>query len=178
VTALPSLGEIAVRRIAADRRPRLDDGLPPGPTSAPVLQLAGFLYRPLPFFTACRDRYGECFSLRLPGMPPIVQFSHPEAVKQVFAGSMDTMHAGKANEVLAPFLGRHSVLVLDGARHKSQRRLLMPPFRGERMRAYGQAMHDITAARIAGWRSNRNFRIQTETLAITLDFILLTVLGL
>ncbi len=178
MATFPSLSEIAARRIADDRGRRIDDGLPAGPTTPPLLQLVGFLFRPIPFLAACRERYGDSLTLRLPGVPPIVQLSDPEAVKQVFAASMDAMHAGKANDVLAPFLGRHSVLVLDGARHRAQRRLLMPPFRGERMRAYGRTMRDITAARIARWPMNRTFRMQTETQAITLDVILRTVFGM
>jgi len=178
VTALPSLTELAARRIVDDRGRSIDDGLPPGPTTPPVMQMAGFVFRPVPFLRACRDRYGNCLTLRLPGTPPIIQFSDPNAVKEVFAASMDAMHAGKANEVLAPFLGRNSILILDGTRHRDQRRLLMPPFRGERMRAYGKAMRDITAARITRWPLNRTFRMQTETQAITLDVILRTVFGM
>ncbi len=179
VTALPTLSEIAARRIADDggEHARVD-GLPPGPTANPWLQLAGFLFRPIPFLSACREQYGDHLTLRLPSTPPIVQFSDPSAVKQVFAASMDAMHAGQANQVLAPFLGRHSVLVLDGSRHRAQRRLLLPPFRGERMRAYGAAMRDITNARIARWPKGRTFRMQTETQAITLDVILRTVFGM
>jgi cytochrome P450 len=179
VTALPTLSELAARRIADDggEHERVD-GLPPGPTANSWLQLFGFLFRPIPFLEACREQYGDRLTLRLPATPPIVQFSDPSAVKEVFAASGDAMHAGKANEVLSAFLGRHSVLVLDGVRHRAQRRLLLPPFRGERMRAYGNAMRDITEARIARWRMGHTFRMQTETQAITLDVILRTVFGM
>ena len=178
MTALPRFTEYAARRIAKGRGNDRRDGLPPGPSAPPGLQMVGFLYRPIPFLRACRDRFGEPLTIRIPGIGAIVQFANPEAVKEVFRDSGDAMHAGKANEVLEPFLGRHSVLVLDGERHRGQRRLLIPPFRGDRMRAYGAAMGEITRARITHWPLDQTFRMQTETQAITLDVILRTVFGM
>ena len=156
--------------------------LPPGPLAPERAQLLSFLLTPGPFLRACRERYGKVVTIRVTGLPPIVQFSDPDAVREVFATGDDVMHAGEANAVLEPFLGAYSVLVLDGARHRSQRRLLLPPFRGERMRAYGEAMRDITASAIAKWPrapgGGARFVLQRETQAITLDVILRTVFGM
>ena len=56
--------------------------------------------------------------------------------KQVFRGSPEQLRAGEANALLGPVLGARSVLLLDGAEHLRHRRLMLPPFHGERMRAY------------------------------------------
>ena len=40
--------------------------------------------------------------------------------------------------MLGPVVGERSVLLLDGAEHLRQRKLLLPPFHGERMRAYAR----------------------------------------
>jgi cytochrome P450 len=127
---------------------------------------------------AVRAEHGKTATLHIPGIPPLVQFSDPAAVREVFATGDEELHAGEANEVLEPFLGSYSVLVLDGARHRSQRRLLLPPFRGDRMRAYGEAMRDITAQATAQWPRNERFPMQRETQAITLEVILRTVFGM
>ena len=66
----------------------------------------------------------------------------PELVKQVFRGSPNQLRAGEANAVLGPVVGERSVLLADGAAHMRQRKLLLPPFHGERMRAYEQTMRD------------------------------------
>ena len=50
------------------------------------------------------------------------------------------LHAGEGNANLSLILGDNSVLLLDGEAHLRQRRLLLPPFHGERMRAYGELM--------------------------------------
>ena len=46
--------------------------------------------------------------------------------KQVFTGDPRLLHAGEANVVLLPLLGRHSVLLLDEGAHMAQRKLLLP----------------------------------------------------
>ena len=43
-------------------------------------------------------------------------------------------------------LGRYSLPVFEGERHLCERRLLLPRFHGERMRAYGEAMQAVTRA--------------------------------
>ncbi|HXG22218.1 MAG TPA: cytochrome P450 [Methylomirabilota bacterium] len=152
-------------------------GLPPGPKLPAVLQLANWVYRPLPFMRACARRYGECFTLRLPNNPPIVFFSDPEAIKEIFTGDPEKMPAGESRAILRPLVGQHSLLLLDGARHRQQRRLMMPPFHGERMHAYGEVMRTITDHAIDHWPSGRPFPLQPEMQAITLEVILRTVFG-
>ncbi|TMA30672.1 MAG: cytochrome P450, partial [Deltaproteobacteria bacterium] len=80
--------------------------------------------------------------------------------------------------ILGPILGRKSVLVLDGARHRRERRLLMPPFHGERMHLYGLTMREITDRVIDRWTLGRPFPVHREMQAITLDIILRAVFGL
>jgi len=89
----------------------------------------------------------------------------------------DALHAGEANAQLGPLLGWHSLLLIDGAHHLEERRLLMPPFHGERMQAYAEVMRDITDRAIDAWPRGRVFRFHGEMQAITLDVILRTVFG-
>ncbi|MEM9074941.1 MAG: cytochrome P450 [Myxococcota bacterium] len=166
-----TLGRPLDAQVAQDR------ALPSGPTYPALAQLATFLYLPRFFLARSRAQFGTPLTIRLPGVNPIVMFDDPAAIKEVFRGSPEELHAGEANGVLRPFLGRHSVLVLDGDRHMQQRRILLPPFRGERMKAYGTAMRDITLARMREW-TERPMAMQRETQAITLGVILRTVFGL
>jgi cytochrome P450 family 135 len=101
----------------------------------------------------------------------------PDAVKQVFTGDPRVFHAGEGNQILAPVLGRNSILVLDEKPHMSQRRLLLPPFHGERMQAYGEAMAKIAAAEIESWPTGTPYELRPRMQAITLDIILRTVFG-
>lgn len=173
-----SMVDAFARRVAHAAPGGRGDALPSGPSAPAAVQMLSFLLTPQAFLRAVRDEHGKTATLRIPGIPPLVQFSDPAAVREVFATGDDAMHAGEANSVLEPFLGSYSVLVLDGARHRSQRRLLLPPFRGDRMRAYGEAMRDITASAVRAWPRNERFPMQRESQAITLEVILRTVFGM
>ena len=103
--------------------------------------------------------------------------SDPEAVKQVFTGDPRVFHAGEGNQILEPVLGRNSVLVLDEKAHIGQRRLLLPPFHGERMQGYRQTMAEIAAREIESWPTGSPYALRPRMQAITLDIILSTVFG-
>jgi cytochrome P450 len=125
----------------------------------------------------CRERYGSMFTLRIVHEGTWVMVSDPEAVKQVFTGDPRVFHAGEGNRILEPALGPNSVLVLDERPHITQRRLLLPPFHGERMQGYRRTMAEIAAAEIATWPTGVAYGLRPRMQAITLDIILSTVFG-
>lgn len=153
-------------------------GLPSGPALPQVVQVLNWLYRPIPWMHALAERYGDYFTLRAPGHAPMVFVSDPEAVQQVFAASADELHAGEGNAVLLPLVGANSLLLLDGSRHRRERKLLMPPFHGERMQAYAEVMREVTEQVVSSWRLRRQITLLEEVQRITLDVILRAVFGL
>jgi cytochrome P450 len=126
---------------------------------------------------ACQDRYGDMFTIRVAYEGTWVMLADPEAIKQVFTGDPRVFHAGEGNEILAPLLGRNSLLVLDEKRHMSQRKLLLPPFHGERMQGYAQTMGEIAEREIDSWPSGTPYKLRPRMQALTLDIILRTVFG-
>jgi cytochrome P450/predicted unusual protein kinase regulating ubiquinone biosynthesis (AarF/ABC1/UbiB family) len=162
----------------AEGDPGSADGLPPGPTSPPLLQAMRWVQWPVPFLEECERRFGESFTLRFPAAPPIVLFTNPEAIKAIFTGNEDDLRAGEANYRLEPLLGRRSLLILDGQQHLRERRMLQPPFHGDRMLAYGTVMRDIAARSVERWPLRRPFPLHSEMQGVTLDVILRTVFGL
>jgi cytochrome P450 len=78
---------------------------------------------------------------------------------------------------MEPFVGRHSLLLMDGDRHLRERRLLMPPFHQSRMHAHGATIRDIAGRAMDGWRTDRSFEVEPAARAITLDIILSTLFG-
>ena len=112
--------------------------LPPGPSTPRALQTLRWIARPTAMLEDCHRRYGDMFTMRLAQEGDWVFLAHPDAVKQVFTGDPRLLHAGEANVILLPVLGSNSVLLLDEAAHMSQRKLLLPPFHGERMRSYAE----------------------------------------
>ena len=127
---------------------------------------------------ACAEVYGDAFTLRLIGAPPMAFFSDPAAIKQVFTGDPERLRAGEAQKaVFKPLVGPNSILLLDGVRHKHERKLLMPPFHGERIRLYGDIMCEIADRSIDAWPVGKSFSIHSCLQEITLDIILRVVFG-
>jgi cytochrome P450 len=141
------------------------------------VQLVHFTRRPLAWLEDCGRRFGDPFTARLPGYAPFVFVAAPGLIKEVFTGDDEVLHAGKANQILEPLVGKHSVLLLDGAAHLRERRLLSPPLRGERMHAYAGLIADITAAEVARMPRDRTFGLHDHMQAITLEVILRAVFG-
>ena len=159
-------------------RPAASTGLPPGPSLPVPLQTLRWLRRPLPFVLRCRERYGDVFTVRIaPTEGPWVMLADPDAVKEVFTGPPDALLAGEGNEILAPVLGARSVLVLDGREHLAQRKLLLPPFHGERMQRYGDLMGSIAEREVASWPRGTPFALQPRMQALTLEVIIRAVFG-
>ena len=154
------------------------DVLPPGPRLPVALQTAAWIVRPWGFMERCAARYGDTFTTKLAGEGTLVMVSHPDAVKEVFTGPAEVLHAGEANRSLLPVIGANSVLLLDDDAHREQRRLLMPPFRGNHLESYTHAMTAVAAAEIARWPRGEPVRLHPRMQALTLEVILRLVFGL
>lgn len=151
--------------------------MPPGPPLPRVLQTLGFLLVNARFLDACRRRYGDVVTFRTLFDPGFVILFDPDAVKQVFRGPPDRLRAGEANAVLGPVVGANSVLLLDGEEHLRQRRLMLPPFHGERMEAYETVMREAADRQIDAWPLGEPFRLLPSMQSLTLDVIMQAVFG-
>src|SRR5436190_15532778 len=151
--------------------------LPPAPPLPRFAQMAGFAFAGDRFLDWCHRRYGPAVSLRTYFDDGFVMVFDPELVKQVFQGSPDQLHAGEANVMLGPLLGRRSVLLMDGNEHLRHRRLLLPPFHGERMRTWTDVVRESADAQIAAWPLGREFTLLEAMQALTLRVIVHAVFG-
>src|SRR3954454_961559 len=133
--------------------------LPPGPRYGRALTTIGWFSRTTALMRRCRARYGDTFTLDIAHEGPWVMVSHPEAIKQVFTGDPRLLHAGEANLILKPMLGSNSVLLLDEAAHMRQRKLMLPAFHGERMKAYARTMTEVAEREVASWPRGEPFPV-------------------
>ena len=151
--------------------------LPPGPTSSPLRQTLRWVFRPLPFMQECRERYGDSFSVKFVGFKsPMVMISDPEAIKALYTERAHGLPPGR-NLVLEPIMGPRSLLLLEGDDHLARRKLMLPPFHGERMRSYGPVVEEIVNAEIDSWPLGETFAIHPRMQAVTLEVILRVVFG-
>ncbi|MGE0787764.1 MAG: cytochrome P450 [Sandaracinaceae bacterium] len=172
------LADLADRTSTALRARGPFGSLPKGPPEPAGVQTAMWIARPTRYLLRASHRYGDVFTMRLIATDPFVSFAHPDAIREIFTGPGDELYAGQANIILEPILGQHSVLLLDGARHMRQRRLLLPPFHGQRMRAYGETIRDATIASMDSWPRGAPFALHERTQEITLEVIQRAVFGI
>jgi cytochrome P450 len=152
--------------------------LPPGPGPIP-LNLLGWTLRPVPFMEQCRARYGDRFTVDLgPPEGKWIFLTQPDEIRELFSAPADVLHPGEGARVLEPVVGSRSVLLLDGAEHLAQRKLMLPAFHGERMRALTGVMEEVAVAEVAGWRPGTPFTLHERTQALTLEVILRAVFGM
>jgi cytochrome P450 len=151
--------------------------LPPGPRGTQLGLSLRLLRDPVGFFERCIDRYGDVFSVRLVGVPNLVYVADPELLRDLFTADPDAVRAGEANRFMEPVLGSHSLLVLDGADHRRERRLLLPYFHGGGIGRHVELVAAITRREIARWPRGEPFAMRPRMQAITLEAILQAVFG-
>ncbi len=152
--------------------------LPPGPRQPRYAQALQWVMRPQQFACRQRERFGDVFTLQLIDGQPLVLLSDPDDIRTVFTGSAEAMHAGAANQLLAPVVGKRSILLLDEAAHLRQRRLLLPPFHGERMLRYEQIMAEAAERELVGWQEGETIELLGRMQGITLEVIMRAVFGI
>ncbi len=159
------------------RPARQREGYPPAWPQAPARQLAQLLRDNRVVLRAARDALGPTFTLNLPGSPDHVYTCDPTLVQQVFGTPGDLLSAGASNRIFEPFMGAQSVLVLEGAAHRRQRQVLMPPLGPARLAAWGAAMVGAAERQAAPWAPGPA-RLAPEAQGVTLAIMLELVFGL
>jgi cytochrome P450 len=131
---------------------------------------------PYGLFESAHRAFGDVFTLRVMAETWVV-LAHPEAVRELYAHGPDELDSGVANLSLRALLGTRNVLLLDGAEHLRRRKIVLPPFHGERMRAYEELIREATRREIATWPSDDPVPTLPRMHAITLRVVLRAVFG-
>ncbi len=152
--------------------------LPNGPTKQPILQIMDAVLQPLSILEYNVRTYGDWYTACFSGIGEVVVVSQPEAIEAIMTAPGDLFQCGPSNSYFQPFLGSRSLLMLDGKAHQRERKLLTPPFHGERLRTYGQNICDMTHQVIEHWQPGDVLSIRTVTQEISLRVIIKTVFGM
>ncbi|MDP9345914.1 MAG: cytochrome P450, partial [Actinomycetota bacterium] len=129
------------------------------------------------FLERCRRRFGDTFSVSFLGFEtPMVMLSSPEAIRALYAERGHGLPPGRSVS-LRPIVGARSVLLLEGSEHLARRRVMLPPFHGDRMRAYEPIVRESARREIAAWPRDSAFPVHPSMRAITLEVILRAVFG-
>jgi cytochrome P450 family 110 len=140
-------------------------------------QLIVWIADPIGFQDKYSRKYGDIFTMRLGGLGSFVVVGNPQAVGDIF--NQDShFDVGSTNALAESLVGKNSLLLMDGDRHRRERKLLMPPFHGERLQTYAKQICLITQQTMNQWQVGQPFVARTAMQKISLEVILQVVFGL
>ena len=151
--------------------------IPQGSTAPRWLQMLHYTTKPLDYMEQGAQRSGDIFNAPVIGNHETVLFvSHPQGIQQIF--SSDKCITAPPNALLQPIVGNRSIFCLEGARHRRERKLLMPPFHREQIPQYGQLILELTENAMADLAPGESFLARSLMQTISLNVILKVVFGL
>ncbi|HEY9295627.1 MAG TPA: cytochrome P450 [Phormidium sp.] len=152
--------------------------LPDGPKAPRFIQTIRGVLQPLKYLEKSAQDYGDFYTAQFAGFPTQVIISNPLAIQEIFTADSKIFNSAQGNQILRPLLGEYSLILDDGNYHQQQRKLLLPSFHGERMKAYGNTICEITEQVINQWQIEQVFSARHAMQQISLKVILRTIFGL
>ena len=153
--------------------------LPAGPSSSPLEQTRRFTYDIVEFMEDCHKSYGDCFTIRLSGMPPMVLVSDPALARRIISNH-ELFEASAANKetMVGEALGRSFLMVLGGKEHGKLRPVLKKIQKDSASDpAVRELIRDLTIRRIESFPLNEPFKLRYEMQTLSLEIMTHIALG-
>jgi cytochrome P450 len=150
-------------------------GLPAGPHFS-LVQGWKFIFRPRRYYAWLRQHYGNVVTLDTPEAPLVLTLT-AEGARQVLTSDPAGYDAWQ-KEAFTGIVGAGSLWVLEGSRHRRERKLLMPAFHTQNVCNFGRVIREITLCHTDGWRPDQRIRAYDAMLNISRDVILRMVFGI
>jgi hypothetical protein len=149
---------------------------------SPRRQMLQAIVDPIGYHRLCFAAHNGVVRVRMsPTLPPRqVLINDPAVLQELISrdGGRGLSAPGHLNRLLAQVVGEHSILMLEPLPHRARRRLLTPPFHGDRLRAYGTLIQHLSAEVLADLKPAQVLDARTRMQAITMRVILSAVFGL
>lgn len=156
----------------------LKNRIPDGSQAPRWLQKLQYTQNSIAYMEAAAQRYGDIFNAPVIGNHAVVLFiSNSQALQQIFSSDTKQFIA-PTNQLMQPIVGDYSIFTLEGSRHRRERRLLMPPFHGERMRTYGELVCELVHQSMSSLAVGTQFSAHHLAQEISLEVILKVVFGI
>jgi len=150
----------------------------PGLKTPPVWQKLQYVFTPAQYLESVRQAAPDIANTPVFGSDPtVITVSHPDGLRQLFNRDRKQFVAPR-NPLVQPVVGDRSLFMMEGDRHRRERKLLMPPFHGDRLRSYGETICQISRDRMAAVPVGESFRMHDIAQAVTLEIILQVIFGL
>jgi cytochrome P450 len=153
--------------------------LPPGSRMPKPAQAIAYLARNHGFYAAVSRRRGsKLVSVNLPGIGHAIVICDPAVAKDLFTSSPDlierpTWGGGSLGDAFGP----GSMFSMAGEQLAARRKIVVPHFKGRRMRSYEHVIEEEVTREIATWPEGRELEVLPSMTKITLGAILRAMFG-
>ncbi len=152
--------------------------VPDGNKTPHWLQKIQYLTNPLAYMESAYQRYGDIFNAPIIGnFPQLLLVSHPKGLQELFTRDTKQFYT-PSNGLLQVLVGDNSIFCLEGESHRRERKLLMPPFHGDRILAYGEIICEVTEQVLSQLTSGAIFSARSVIQQISIEIILNVVFGI
>lgn len=151
-----------------------------GSKTPDIFQKIQWVMNPVGYMEESAKHSLDMFAGKIVGFGDSLIFvNHPQAIQEILTNDRKKFTApGEFNGILKPLVGDYSLFTLNGDRHKNQRKLIMPPFHGDRMQTYGELILKLTEKVISELSPDKPFSARKLMQEISLQVILEAVFGL
>ncbi|MEA2391236.1 MAG: hypothetical protein QOK31_1345 [Solirubrobacteraceae bacterium] len=178
VTAPPPISTNPLGRLLADLRAEraTREPWPPGPTGFSLRRTRAFVRSPLPILLDAHAEYGPIFTIRVLHAPVVFMLG-PEANHYITVSHADNFRwrEGSLGDLI-PLLG-DGLLTIDGAYHRTARRIMLPAFHRDRIVSAGEAMLAEASAAIDAWRPDQRIDVYRWTRELALRVAMRALFG-
>jgi cytochrome P450 len=162
-----------------DREPKFDPArFPPSVTGPRVMQNLRLFRDPIGYLSAQKQTLGPVFTLRIaPFRAGLVCATNAAANREVLTDQARFIGGGAA-WLLEPVVGSRSLILTPPPAHLRNRKLLLPPFHGERVARWSERVRELVVERLPELTTGDQVTVRPWAQRLTLDVILRVVFGL
>jgi len=136
-----------------------------------------WIEQPLELLEECSKLYGDIFTLHLGALGPTVFLSHPKAVEEIFKRPSSFFECHQFNVSYRPLMGDNALFLQNGPAHQRLRRIMMPPFHGERIKGYADIVCLAAQDFIESCPKNESFPLRLSMHKMALRILMAIVFG-
>lgn len=107
----------------------------------------------------------------------LLLISHPQGIQQLLTRDTKQFFAPR-NDLLRPLVGEFSLFYLENSQHRRERKLLLPPFHGDRIHQYGRLICQLAEQILDRLEIGERFTARSLMQTVSLEVILKAVFGL
>jgi cytochrome P450 len=134
-----------------------------------------WLRTPYTFLDRCAGTLGRTFTMKLPGMGRVLVTGDADLIEATARNK--ALVGGRGTRALRPILGEHSLIVLEGQRHRGHRRSIAPSFSADEAARFDELTVQVCREFISPLSPGDRFSVQAMTRAISLRLIVRVLFG-